>query len=433
MLKSFVSLIIILAILQSGCTPALQQSQNEVRTPGVGDTVDFLPDAPKPQGYEGMAWSDVLEEARGQKVNFYMWGGSDVINSWVTGYVASTLGQRYGITLNTIPVPDIIDAVNKVLGEKQAGKNSGSSVDLIWINGENFRTMRQADLLFGPWSRTIPNSVYINWDDPSISYDFGYPVDGYESPYGKAQFVMVYDSARMAEPPGTIPELFEWVKANPGRFTYAAPPDFTGSVFVRQVCYSAADGYQQFLGEFDPSLFEEKFAACWTALQEIEPFLWRGGETYPESRTRMQDLFANGEIDFDMTYNPAEASSFIAQGKYPETARTFVFHEGTIANTHYLAIPFNSSNKAGAMVAANFLLSPEAQLSKADPAGWGDLSPLDPSLLPIEWQTKFAELPRGLATLPDEVLAAHRLPELQASWLTAIEEAWEKKVLYHDP
>lgn len=430
MSKKIINLIILSVFILSSCAPVSQQASQDAQTPGVGDGAEFLADAPKPPGYEGKTWTDVLQEARGQKVNFYMWGGSDLTNSWVTGYVASTLNQQYGITLNMVPVTDIIDTVNKVLGEKQAGKNTDGSVDLIWINGENFRAMRQAGLLFGPWSGAIPNSTFINWGDPSIAYDFGYPVDGYESPYGKAQFVMVYDSARVTEPPQTVPELLAWAKANPGRFTYAAPPDFTGSVFVRHACYSAAGGYQEFIGEFDAALFEEKFGACWKALQEIEPYLWRSGETYPESRTRMQDLFANGEIDFDMTYNPAEASSLIAQGKYPESARTFVFNDGTIANTNYLAITFNSANKAGAMVAANFMLSPEAQFSKAEPTTWGDLTPLDLSLLPAEWQAKFAGLGRGVATLPDEVLAAHRLPELRAGWLTAIEEAWEKKVLY---
>jgi putative spermidine/putrescine transport system substrate-binding protein len=241
---------------------------------------------------------------------------------------------------------------------------------------------------------------------------------------------MVYDSARIPEPPKTISALLAWAKAHPGRFTYAAPPDFTGSVFVRHVCYSAAGGYQQFMGDFNPDLFAEKFPPCWQALKDIEPYLWRSGETYPENRTRMQDLFANGEVDFDMTYIPAEASSFIVQGKYPATARTFVFDEGTIANTHYLAIAYNSGRKAGALVAANFLLSPEAQYSKAEPSGWGDLPGLDLARLPVDWQNKFEALPRGPATLPAAALAVRRLPELQAGWLTAIESEWEAQILY---
>lgn len=377
-----------------------------------------------------LTWDELVAQSKGQTVDFFMWGGNESTNSWVTSYVAKSVKEQFGITLNMIPVSDIVDTVNKVLGEKQAGKTSGGSVDLIWINGENFRKMREADLLFGPWSQSIPNTAFVNWDDPSVAYDFGFPVDGYESPYGKAQFVMVYDSARVPKPPESIPDLFAWAKANPGKFTYPAPPDFTGSVFVRHVCYSATGSYERFLGDFDADLFSSAFPACWQTLKEAAPWLWRGGQTYPENRTRMQDLFANGEVYFDMTYSPAEASSLIAQGIYQDSARTFVFKDGTIANTHYLAIPFNSDHKAAAMVVANFMLSPEAQFSKADPTGWGDLTALDPEKLPVEWQKKFAELPRGPATLPDETLAAHRLPELQSGWLIAIEKGWEDNILH---
>jgi putative spermidine/putrescine transport system substrate-binding protein len=198
---------------------------------------------------------------------------------------------------------------------------------------------------------------------------------------------------------------------------------------VRQVCYYTAGGYQSLLGDFQPTVFDQKAATCWQTLNELEPNLWRAGQTYPENRTRLQDLFANGEVYFDMAYNPAEASSLIAQGKYPQTARTFVFAEGTLANTHYLAIPYNSPNKAAAMVVANFMLSPEAQLSKADPAGWGDLPALDPARLPTDWQEKFADLPRGPATLAPDILASHRLPELQAQWVEAFEKGWDENVL----
>ncbi len=415
-----------IALVVSACVPVTPSAP----TAEPGRPVELAPDgAQAPPGYEGGAWADLLAEARGQTVNFYMWGGSDVINAFVTEYAATQVRDRYGVTLNMVPVTDAPEYINRVLGEQQAGRDTGGSVDLVWINGENFRTMRQGGLLYGPWSQFLPNSRYVNWKIPSIANDFGYPVEGYESPYGQAQFVMIYDSARVPEPPTSIPALLEWIQANPGRFTYPAPPDFTGSAFVRHVCYSTAGGFETLLGDFDQAVFNASLPACWETLDALEPSLWRAGQTYPESRARMIDLFANGEVDFDMAYNPAEASSLIAQGRYPETVRTFVFDEGTIANTHYLAIPYNSPHKAAAMVVANFMLSPEAQLEKANPAGWGDLPALDPALLPAELRTQFEALPRGPATLPADVLAASQLPELQAPWLSAIEEAWLVNVL----
>lgn len=426
MKKGLIVLLLFLVLL-TGCASFTQENGSVNDPVPEGGIEQESADIPE---LLDQSWDEIIKTARGQTVNFYMWGGSNLTNTWVSGYAAEQLKAQFDITLNMVPVTEIQDVVSKVLGEKQAGKESGGSVDLMWINGENFRSMRQADLLYGPWSETIPNSRYVNWEDESVANDFGYPVDGYESPYGKAQFVMVYDLAKVPQPPATMDELMAWIKENPGKFTYAAPPDFTGNVFVREVCYNATGGYEQFIGDFNQELFDEKFSRCWQVLNEIEPYLWRNGETYPEDRTHMKDLFANGEVYFDMTYTPAEASSLIENGQYPETARTFVFDEGTIANTHYLAIPFNSSRKAAAMVVANFMLSPEAQYSKADPTGWGDLTAVDLALLPEEWAQKFSDLPRGVATLSDAEMAAHRQPELQATWLTAIEEAWESTVLY---
>ncbi|MDM8518706.1 ABC transporter substrate-binding protein [Anaerolineales bacterium HSG6] len=385
--------------------------------------------ASTPPGFDGKTWDDVLTEAKGQTVNWYMWGGADNINNWVNTQVGETLKNEYDVTLNMVPLVDTVEAVNKVLSEKEAGIEDDGSIDLVWINGENFRTLRQADMLFGPWSQFLPNSAYVDWDDPSVNTDLGFPVDYYESPYGTAQMVMIYDSAKLAEPPTSIDGLIEWIKANPGKFTYPAPPDFTGTAFMMHICYHATSGHEQFLGEFDQALFDEKFAACWETLNEIEPYLWREGETYPESHVRQQDLFANSKVYFDMAYNPTEASSHVESGKFPESTRTFIFDSGTIANTHYVAIPFNSPNKAGAMVAANVILSPEAQFSKADTANWGDFPAIVLSRLPAEWQEKFNNLPRGVATLPIEVLAANRLPELQATWRVAAEKAWEEEVL----
>lgn len=403
---------------------------SDAAAPAATPLAEAAPDgATPPPGFEGQQWADIVEAARGQTVNFYMWGGSDLINQWVTGYVADAMRARYGVTVNMVPVADAPEYINKVLGEKEAGRDEDGSVDLVWINGENFRTMRQADLLYGPWAPFLPNSRFVNNEDPSIANDFGFPVEGYESPYGRAQFVMIYDSARVPEPPKTIPDLLAWIEAHPGQFTYPAPPDFTGSAFVRHVCYDAVGGPEALLGPFDPARFDEALPACWETLNRIEPSLWREGQTYPETHARQQALFANGEVLFDMAYNPAEASSLIASGRYPETTRTFVFDGGTIANTHYLAIPYNSPHKAASMVLANFLLSPEAQLSKATPENWGDLPALDPARLPDEWRARFASLPRGPATLAPEELAANALPELQAPWITAIEQGWEEEVL----
>jgi putative spermidine/putrescine transport system substrate-binding protein len=376
-----------------------------------------------------MSWDQIVDEARGSELFWYMWGGSDSINRFVQGYVADRLREEYEIRLEMVPVSDASVFVSQVLGEQQAGRTRGGSVDVMWINGENFRSMRENELLFGPYADVLPNMQYVDIDDPTVANDFGFPVDGYESPYGSAQMVMVYDQARVPSPPSTIPALLDWVEENPGRFTYPSPPDFTGSAFVRHIFYHVAGGYEQLLGEFDLQLFEEVAAETWALLNEIEPMLWRGGRTYPESLTQQQTLFANSEVDFAMNYNPAAAANFVAQGRFPESTRTYVFDSGMIGNTHYLAIPSNASHKAAALVLANLVLDPALQYEKALPEVWGDLPVVSVSRLPQRWQDRFENLPRPPAVLSPSALQAARLPELQSTWLEAIERGWIENVL----
>lgn len=377
---------------------------------------------------DSASWDEILTDAGGQTVDWFMYGGSPAANSYVNGFVAPRVKELYGVTLRQVPVTDIAEVISKLLVEKQAGKTKGEA-DLLWINGENFRTAKRNGLLYGPFADLLPNQQLVNWERASVQHDFGEPVNGLESPYGSAQVVLAYDTARFAEPPATLGELLAWIREHPGRFTYPAPPDFTGSVFVRHVFYHVAGNIDAWQAGFDEAAFEAAAAETYALLRELAPSLWRQGETYPESPVRLAQLFADGEVDFAINYNPSDASKKIRDGLYPDTVRTFVFEEGTIANTHFVAIPFNATDPAGAMVVANFLLSPEAQYTKADPDVWGDLPAIDLSRLDAEWQRKFADLPRGIATLPDDVLQQHQLPEPPSEILIRLEQGWEGHVL----
>lgn len=375
---------------------------------------------------DSMSHADMLAAARGTEVRWHMWGGGDRINAWVDGYVTAEVDRRFGIRLVRVPM-DAPVFVNKLLTEKAAGKDKGT-MDLLWINGENFKNARQAGLLYGPFLDRMPN--FKEYYDPETArFDFGFPVDGFEAPYGRAQFVFEYDSARVPNPPRSFAELKAWVLAHPGRFTYPQPPDFTGSAFVRQVFYATTGGHGQYMQGLDRALYAANAPKTWAWLNEVAPALWRQGRTYPKDSAALDTLFARGEIDMCMSYHPAHAQMKILEKTYPDTVRTFVMQEGTISNTHFTAVPFNAPNKAGAMVVADFLMSPEAQLSKYLPANWGDLPALDAGRLPADMAGAYAAVDLGAATLPADVLAAAAVPEIPSEYLELLEKDWESKVL----
>jgi putative thiamine transport system substrate-binding protein len=375
---------------------------------------------------DAIRWDDVVAKAHGQTVYFNAWGGSERINDYIA-WIGDRVAEDYGIALHHVKLADTADAVARVLAEKMAGKTAGGSVDLIWINGENFAAMKQRGLLFGPFAESLPNYRFVDTaGKPTTRVDFTVPVDGLEAPWGMAQIVFFYDTARISNPPRNIADFLQWARANPGRFTYPAPPDFTGSTFLKQALYGLAADPAMLQRPPADAEFASATAPLWDWLDRLHPQLWRSGETFPQNDQMQRRLLDDGEIDISLSFNPGEASSAIAQGLLPDSVRSYVLDGGTIGNTHFVAIPFDANSKEGAMVVADFLLSPEAQLRKQDAAVWGDPTVLAMDKLSPEDRARFAALPRGVATLSPAELGPVLL-EPHPSWMTRIEAEWRRR------
>lgn len=372
------------------------------------------------------AWDEILATARGQTVYWNAWGGSDQVNAYID-WVGSRVADEYGVELVHVKLADTADAVARVLAEKAAGRSDGGSVDLIWINGENFAAMKRQNLLFGPFAERLPNFALVDVDGkPTTRLDFTIPTDGFEAPWGMAQLVFYYDSARLASPPRTIAALADWAAANPGRFSYPAPPDFHGTTFLKQALHALIDDPAVLQAAPDDATFESAADALLAFLDSLHPNLWRQGAAFPQNEAAMRQLLDDGELDIGFSFNPGTASASIEQGLLPGTVRSFVLEGGTIGNTHFVAIPFNANAPEAAMVVANFLMSPEAQLRKQDPALWGDPTVLDPLKLAPDDRAAFDAQPRGIATLAPESLGPV-LPEPHPDWMTRIEAAWRER------
>ncbi|WP_218221853.1 ABC transporter substrate-binding protein [Nesterenkonia sp. Act20] len=368
----------------------------------------------------------VLEAAEGQTVDLWMYGGDEQGNAYVDEHLAPA-AEELGVTLRRVPVTDTADALNRVLDERQAGREDGS-VDLVWVNGPTFSTGQQAEAWRCGWTEMLPNMALTHPQDPLLTDDFGTPVDGCESPWHKAQFTYFYNSETVEEPPSTLPELLDWAGENPGRFTYPGPPDFTGSVFLREVMISQAGGAEEIPLQYSEENFEEFAPAAIQTLEELAPSLWREGSTYPRDEQALNELFTDGEVDYGMTYGPARLTELLDSGALPESTRVLPLEEGTVGNASFLAIPVNAADTAGAMAVANLALSPEQQALKANPDVWGQFTVLDLTRLDSADQTQFEELPSSPVVPSYEELSENAHSELDFDWVPALDEAWRESV-----
>ena len=371
-------------------------------------------------------WDEIVEAARGTTVTFYGWGGDENRNNWLNTTVADYVKEHYDIALEVVGM-DINDILSKLSGEKQAGSETGS-IDMIWINGENFYSAKDNGLLYGPFTGQLPNmEAYIDLEDPETLNDFCMPIEGYEAPYAKAQMVFFNDSAVTPEAPASAEELLEFCKKYPGKVTYPALPDFTGSAFVRNIIYELC-GWEQFQDmEADYDTVKAAIEPALDYLRELNPYLWNEGKTFPESSTTVDAMFADGELVRNMSYGPFSVATGIAEGTYTDTTRTFVFDNGTIGNTNYMAIAFNSPNKAGAMVVINAILSAELQLTQYEQLR--ELPVVSADKLSAEEQAAFDAVDLGEGVLSQTELLEHRLPEMPASLVPVIEEIWLNEVV----
>ncbi|MGE3310618.1 MAG: ABC transporter substrate-binding protein [Limisphaerales bacterium] len=393
------------------------------RFPSLGVlAVLALAGLPSVRGASTNSWTVILAEARGQTVYWNAWGGDDRINAYIA-WAAAEAKKRFGIEVRHVKLGDTSEAVSRVLAEKAAGNDDRGSVDLIWINGENFSAMKRHGLLHGPFVDRLPNFRFVDTVSKPTLVDFSVPVDGFEAPWSMAQFVFLYDSRRVGDPPTSAAALLEWAKANPGRFSYPQPPDFLGTTFLKQILLELATDRAPLYRSVDEHQFAAISAPLWAYLDELHPVSWRKGRVFPANGPAQTRQLADGEIDIALSFSPEAASSGIETGQLPETVRTFVWKRGTLGNASFLAIPYNGRAKSGALVLVDFLLSPEAQARKADPRHLGSptvlsLDKLSPTDLMI-----FQALPKGKATPSLEELGTP-VPELHPYWMDRLEKQW---------
>jgi len=373
-------------------------------------------------------FADALRSARGKTVTFYGWGGSSAVNNWFDNVVAPSLLAEYGITLRRVPM-NIDEILRKLATEKQTNRVSGD-IDVIWINGENFYAAKTQELLYGPFNTRIDNfNRLIDPQAADTNYDFGVPVDGMSVPLGRAQLIFMADRARLATFPASAAQLLEIARANPGRFTYPAPPDFTGSAFVRNIIYEIVGFEALNNAPIEKAAIQAVIQPALDFLNELEPYLWERGTTYPADVAALDRMFAEGQLLWSMSYTPLKAAQLIAEGRVPTSVETFVFDKGNIGNTHYVAIPFNAPNKDAAFVLIHHLISVSMQAAKLDVANWGDLPVLDLSRLDPSERAILENTNIGRGALPMDELLRRRLPEVQARKVAIIEELWREQVL----
>jgi len=182
----------------------------------------------------------------------------------------------------------------------------------------------------------------------------------YTQAYRGTTVILAYDSETVPEPPKTMDELVEWMKANPGRFAYNAPgTGGAGDSFARTSVYNFLD--PEAITSDDPS-WVEQWDEGFAFLADIHQYMYSSGGSivYPNKNQGSLDLLNQGEID--MCPNWADmVLSQRAAGQLKESIKIAQIDPAFTGSLQTLAIPTIGSNQEGACAFMNYMCSDAAQ------------------------------------------------------------------------
>ena len=371
-------------------------------------------------------WANILRSGRGQHVVFDARGGDERTNAFIV-WAGGRVRDLYGVEVLHVKLRDTAEAVTRLAAEKAAGKTRDGSADLVWVAGQNLLAMRDKGLLDGPVLDLLPGSRLVALEkNPSTTMVRMVPLDGYAVPWRVAQLVFIHDMRGGEEAPGNIPAVLDWALRNPGRLTHPGLRDACGVAFLEQALRELVSDAEMLHHPMTPDAFAAAAVPLWNWYDRLRPVLWQGGKVFPTSQSQLRGLMKEGKIDLAMSLDPSEAVTAIAAGTLPPTARAYVLEGGTIGHCSFLAVPFNAAHREGALLLANFLLSPEAQARASDPRFLGVPTVLAMDRLSADDYVFFDAVPRAPNLLSDAERGVP-LREPHTSWVHLIVEAWDRR------
>lgn len=207
-------------------------------------------------------------------------------------------------------------------------------------------------------------------------------------PYRGSSVLLAYNSTKVATPPKTLPELLDWITANPGKFTYNSPSTGgSGGAFVETVVDSKIqpDVLEKMQANYDPSL-NTNFGAGLDVLKALTPSIYQN--VYPNGNQAVLDLLSKGEIEVAPVWSDMFLSAQASGQLGKEYKVTQISDPSFTGGATYMAIIKSSQHKAAAASFVDWVLQPAQQAKIVTTIAGFPAIPIDS--LPQDAQGAFA-------------------------------------------
>lgn len=288
-------------------------------------------------------------------INLYSGGSDNVCQAW-QAVIDNYNKKNIGITVNLqfVPSGGTASATDKLLAALKANQKS-VDVDLQEVDENGLYTILKQGgegALDTLNASKIPNMKNIV-PKSSVSANKAMPFRG-------TTVLLAYNSAKVKNPPKTAEEIYQWIKAHPGRFAYNDPTTGgAGGAFGTTAIYNNLPA--EALTSSDP-----KWKAQWNQgfalLKDLHSSMYKssGRVQYPNKNQGTLDLLANGEIDM----TPQWADMVLSQKQQkllPDTIKLTQIFPAFTGSITSLVVPSISSHKEADYKFLNYVASPQAQ------------------------------------------------------------------------
>lgn len=294
----------------------------------------------------------------GGKESFTLWaGGSDNVKTQFEQQIAqfNKTSDKYEAKLNFITSGTGTQGLSDRLIAAQKAGQTNTDYDLVELSDSemvNYVSQCGEDI-FLPIDRSGMTNI------GNLKYESSVEKDRI-IPYRGTCVLLAYNSDMVPNPPKTTKDLYDWIKANPGKFAYNTPDSGgAGGAFVTTSVYNFLD---------EPALTStdvanaQKWDQGFALLKELHPYLYKssGKVVYPNKNQGTLDLLANKEI----AMCPAWADMVISQktqGTMPASIQLVQLDPAFTGNLQGFSIPKIGSHAKAAQAFMDYMLSPDAQ------------------------------------------------------------------------
>lgn len=309
-----------------------------------------------PQNLLTMPWDQLVAAAKQEgKVTFYAWYKENYFSD-----AAKAFKAKYGIDANVV-IGDQNANFNKALAEKAS---ANGTIDAMVLGGIMVQPAIAQHMVYGPLQARIPESDKIpaaNWKTQE-----GVEIGGYLVPFMRNQTGLLYDPARVTDPPQTWDQLTAWIDAHPKQFGFNDPQKGgAGQAFVQTLLKYTAGGLDKYYGD---TTVDQAKTADWS-----KAWAWVNARknkiTFTASNNDTAQRLNDGEISLGVEWDDV-AIAMMGNGQLTKSAKLYIPQMGFAGGGDSIGVMANAPHKAAAILFAAFIVSaPEQQAINAPAVG----------------------------------------------------------------